>query len=278
MKKYLILSSVFFCMKTISAQQKLDAYSFQVNEQVYYSVLHAKPASELHFYSESYGGKLVHVSKSNDKGELMVNIPKETKVSFVNNYEVLPKAGSAGKGCLQFFPPKEFILQTMKATQKENQIEISFDASVYSPNQTYVEIWKSEDGLSYSLFREIKSLPATLEHFSVVDNFTSPSVFYKIKVQDVNKGMRYFSPALPFFNENSIVVYPTQALNTIHINVPDSFIDLPYEIHNSVGAKVYSGIFKERIHQVDVSSFSKGMYILTLPKSFQKESVKFIKE
>ena len=74
-----------------------------------------------------------------------------------------------------------------------------------------------------------------------------------------------------------ISIYPNPTSNTIQLSKNDPFQRTGYVIHDQLGKIVYSGILSTNSNKIDVSTLSKGIYLLILEEK-TKQVLRFVKD
>lgn len=78
------------------------------------------------------------------------------------------------------------------------------------------------------------------------------------------------------FSKHNISIYPNPSSNLIFFSIENHFIPEKYEIIDVTGKKIIQG-FNSNTNQIDISSLSEGIYILTLENEEKNYIGKFIK-
>jgi hypothetical protein len=79
------------------------------------------------------------------------------------------------------------------------------------------------------------------------------------------------------WNTHTIKVYPNPAKDQLFINQPEAYTN--YSVYNVFGAKITSGMIRPETGSIDVSTLSKGVYLLQLSNSESKTgTIRIIKE
>lgn len=73
----------------------------------------------------------------------------------------------------------------------------------------------------------------------------------------------------------SVKVYPSPCEAVLKIEVPDTYLNQPFEIYDIEGKLIHNGIFLQN-QELNVSSYSSGVYVIKVEKTGQ--NIKFIKK
>lgn len=280
MKNYFLSLAIFIVYMPMYAQQNksFSVFKFQVDNKIHYSISNALINSEVQLYSENTGGAIVDKSIISKEGVTEMVFDNKKKIAFAINYTVGSIAGNAGNGCVRFFSDNEFTLKNIQADNLNEKNIIHFEASVLQKENTEFQILKSTNGVTYQLFQKIEVTSSNeMQLYSIEDNGYVGKVYYKLQVVNLQEGMRYTSPQILQFGTDKISVYPTQARDNIHINVPNDLLMNHYTIYNATGIAICNGVLTQTDFSIDVTSFAKGMYVISLPKEAQKDGTIFFK-
>jgi glycosidase len=89
----------------------------------------------------------------------------------------------------------------------------------------------------------------------------------------------FFEVSVVKFDENNIQIYPNPAKNLVTITGLDKVVDAKISIFDAKGSRMYSTKNNAmQTIQVDISSFAKGEYIISIENTKEYKTVKLIKE
>ncbi|MBT4683993.1 MAG: T9SS type A sorting domain-containing protein [Chloroflexi bacterium] len=80
-----------------------------------------------------------------------------------------------------------------------------------------------------------------------------------------------------FNSENKLRIFPNPANNQLEVEIPNEALYGRLLVYNLTGKKVYQGIVRQSVVQIDVSHLPDGLYLVTYAKNSLTASGKFTK-
>lgn len=147
-------------------------------------------------------------------------------------------------------------------------------------NTDYFEIQRAG---SSSAFEKVGTLAAANTGGQHLYSFTDSGLlsgvsYYRIK--QVDKDGKYTYSEIKSVKNDiiSMSVYPNPTTHSISVVVPQGLDQGKLVIYNSMGQKMLTKNNITSTHQIDVSQFDTGFYLIEISKQNHKEIVKFLKQ
>lgn len=137
----------------ITAQQ-LRAYIYIAEGHHYYHIVDAMPGSNIAFYSQRGGGKLLKNMPVDDNGFSLYKVDGNAPAMVVNSSNVSSGKSGGGK-VVHFADVREFEIDNFKLERKSDKNIVSWHAAVTDLNAYEFVILKSNDGVKFEKIRTI---------------------------------------------------------------------------------------------------------------------------
>ena len=146
------------------------------------------------------------------------------------------------------------------------------------------EIEYSVDGVN---FLKISEMPAKGESNSylyyenyVQNIFSSPLVYFRLRMNDLNGGFRY-SPIVYVQNDflNSLSVSPNPSVNSdivVYVGSKLNYLNSTISIYDVNGKILVDEVIKESQTKINTQSFTDGIYFLRVSSPYKTENFKLI--
>lgn len=274
--KNLLLVFLFSFLHSQQADAQLNFFEAEGN--FYYEAAGAVPNSDVEFYSEKWGGKLLRKATTNNEGNLSIKTDLSFKPAFVLNRSAANKDGLKGNGFVHFLSSKEFCFKNLTVTSTPTgNVEVSWLASIDKDQSITFIIFKSADGINYSLFKKVYGASNTEEQqYAITDNEILTVGFYKVEIMHSTKGKRYTSNVMALSNE-TINVYPTMASDKINIVTNKAFQNPEYKIIDQQGHVIATGIMRESQTVIPIDQLASGAYFIIVGQKENQSTKRFIK-
>lgn len=148
--------------------------------------------------------------------------------------------------------------------------------TINEKNVSHIIVERSADGKIYNNIAQVKAFNRSENnHYKVIDEKPEQGGnYYRLKIVDFDGQFEISQVRLLNFNNtnNSMNAYPNPAQNTININASNT---VQISIIDAMGKTVKSQQIEVGHNSIDISSLSKGIYIL---QNRGGDNTKFIKE
>lgn len=273
---------LFFCIicPSISLEAKPDANSikltwYQVNNEFTYEVNGCIPNSQIAYYSEVTGGKLLKLSSADQRGYGIIHEKLDFHPAFALNQKEPGANGIKGNSTVSFTVIKEFNLKDIHIEKDPSGIVLQWNAAVSAPEMYHFEILKSINGKAFTEIGIVKSLSAEMIPYSFNDNTGNDDVVYKLRI--TNGATTYTSDPLILESDNGIIVFPTITNSVINIRIRNFTSESMYRIINNNGQSVSTGILQQSQTIVPISDLIPGTYIMQVTYKNKFTNTKFVK-
>jgi hypothetical protein len=256
----------------------INAFHYKVDNTSYFEVKDGVPGSDIAFYSERHGGKLVREAILNETGGWKIQTEEPFAPAFVLNLQAKNQKGVSGSGMVFFMEENEFTLSGMKAEATNNAVTVGWNAATDPAQKISFEIMKSYDGLSYFKVADINAYSTGIaSDYAFTEAKGVAGTYYKINVNNSKEGARYTSYPLAFQSNDVINVYPTVTRSNINVVLLQD-ADSKYTITNTLGQTVGNGDLVKGINKLSVTELPAGIYMVNVNGGVRNYSVKFVKE
>lgn len=136
-------------------------------------------------------------------------------------------------------------------------------------------------------FNSIGIVSKAFQNSNSVQNYSyqhkSPQqgiIYYRLKMQNVDSKFEYSKIISLNLNcsQNNVFVYPNPVTNIPNINIANSQSVLKIaSLFDSYGKLIYSGKLVSGTNSIDMSTFAKGIYWLSLKSNSETQTIKIIK-
>ncbi len=173
----------------------------------------------------------------------------------------------------------------------------NFDASIYNErtvlvewvtesevNNDYFEVEHSIDGINWTSIEKVEGAGNSSSeiNYSMIDKNPNLSQvnYYRLKQVDFNGDYSYSEVRSVSFNKNekSISIYPNPVNNILTVNILNTNQYNTLSITDVNGKNVYQTSITNQSNQVDLSSFTSGVYFVQLIGANGIETFKVVKE
>lgn len=188
-----------------------------------------------------------------------------------SNTIIGPSVASLTSNGFQGFTPLAInILNFEISSSENNQIQLNW-SNVFNPQFISCELQSSENGDMFNTIAEFnENLNQNVQNFTFTDFnvYNSNKVIYRLKYTESNGEITFSKPLVHFF-KNEIVqfkAYPNPAVGQLNIQFSEdlSNSDLQIRIKNTNGQVVFETTALSDYQYIDVSHFTKGIYVLEL--------------
>ncbi len=279
MKTFLFLIAIV-AGDSVAAQQSksISSFHYRAENTVYYEVKNGVPNSDIAFYSERHGGKLLKAEKLNESGSFSIVANEEFKPAFVLNSPEENEQGVKGSGKVYFMEAREFTIRDIKPGPADKIVSFAWTASTDPAKNISFEVLKSYDGVSWTTVADINAYKNDLEsEYSFTEHSEVAGSFYKVKVNNSAEGNRYTSQPFAMNRQNEVKVYPTNANSKITIEIAGE-TQTEYAVANTIGQVVMSGILSKGANEIQIQNLPAGLYIVNVISGANSYSEKIVKE
>ncbi len=285
MKKNIVL----FCLTAIlgpayitlaqdnSPQQ--EVHWFEADGSVIYDVNGCVPGSDISFYSQQGGGRMLKQTAVNANGHASVIWKEKTVPAFVINVPGANAAGAAGTGIISYTENKDFTINSESLDNVGGNVILNWKAAVCHPDNFSFDILKSVNGGAYMVIQTVKAQGSDIDPYAFTDaTQTNGSATYQIAVKDNSNNIYYTTHPLFTDGGSGVSIYPTVAHAAINVCLNDDVSNGSYKIVNMQGQVVTTGVLKSTRNSVAVNQLSAGNYLLEVWNKGNKTTQKFVRE
>jgi hypothetical protein len=182
-----------------------------------------------------------------------------------------PKTASLNTNGFQGFTPLSInILNFEIASSTNNQIELTW-SNVFNPYFASCELQTSVDGENFNTVVEFyENSTQNVQEYKYTDpnTYNNNKVIYRLKYTETSGEITFSKPLVHFF-KNDIVqfkVYPNPAVGQLNIQFSENLgnNNLNIKIKNTNGQVVYDTTALSDFQYIDVSNFTKGIYVIEI--------------
>ncbi|MGH2649333.1 MAG: T9SS type A sorting domain-containing protein [Ginsengibacter sp.] len=174
-------------------------------------------------------------------------------------------------------------LSSFEASVSNCNVHLNWTVSGETNFKNY-EVQYSTNGTS---FNSIGIVSKTFQNTNSVQSYSyqhnnpeQGKIYYRLKMQDVDGKFEY-SKIIGLnldCNQSSIFVYPNPVTNILNVNISNSQNSQnTAKLFDSYGKLIYSGKLVSGTNSIDMSTFAKGIYWLTLKSNSETQNIKIIK-
>jgi hypothetical protein len=123
---------------------------------------------------------------------------------------------------------------------------------------------RSTDDQNFTEIGTVKAQGFGNGSYNYTDNISTPgSYYYRLKMEDNNGAFTYSNIILLNSTEAGLIsVYPNPAVNRFTINVPQTMVNSNVSITDAKGATVLKAVITNLQQNVDISTWSSGIYFV----------------
>ncbi|MEO6833180.1 MAG: hypothetical protein ABI378_11680 [Chitinophagaceae bacterium] len=276
MRKIFTIVALALCFLTFKGfAQGFEVCTYGVNAVNYFDVSRGIPNSDISFYSDMSGGRLLQNVTLDASGHALYINTEAFKPAFL--LSVLNRAAQQGSGIVVFTPEKEFTIKDMQLEDLPGLVRLSWSATVSPKESIRFEVWKNNLGNSKKIY-EIEGFCTEFQRYSFIDNEASKSS-YEIRVVNTNKGLRYTGDFQSKTNSGNsqIQVYPTLIQDVCHVLLTQDAAKISYELRNVLGQKVKQGSLDVGDNILSFVEVPNGDYFLIAHIGVQQQTQKICK-
>jgi hypothetical protein len=234
---------------------------FEAGHTDYYKITACIPNSDIEFYSDKTGGRVLKQATVDAEGSYCINSKKNFNPAFVLNVKHPNTKGITGSGIVHFFDTKEFSIDDVAINATQNTATLTFKAQSDPAKDIYFDILKSKDGINFSVIGKIDANNSGIQSLYTFTDNDNDASFYKVRVVNAQEGERYATGLL--FAESGIAkIYPTVATSTFSIALDKQYSNATYTIYSADGRLVSQGDLHNMITGISVGNWATGSYIV----------------
>ncbi|MCJ0741399.1 T9SS type A sorting domain-containing protein [Pedobacter montanisoli] len=184
---------------------------------------------------------------------------------------------------MQVDPSLPIRLYSFTVQKEQQKVKVNWQTLTETNNKEFI-VGRSTDGIHYT---EIAKVPGAInslsrKYYQVVDATPAPRInYYKLEQLDLNGQLTEIGiKALDFsFTGNQLSLYPNPVKNVLNINfVSNTFNQL--QLSDVTGKVIYQAQLnaQTQAHQINLSGYPVGVYILLLKGAQQQLQQKVIKD
>ncbi len=172
-------------------------------------------------------------------------------------------------------------LSSFTAKVNDCVVNLNWTAEQQTNFKNYV-VQHSSDGLDFKNVATIAGTSIGNGHNFSYQQLSpgSGNNYYRLQMVDVDGKIQY-SKIITLntsCTRNLVLAYPNPVNNILRVNIPGLSSDITTaRLYNSSGRLVYSGTMQSGTNSIDMSAFSKGIYLLNIKSSLETQNIKVIK-
>ncbi len=214
----------------------------------------------------------------NNNGTDATGDPAFPNFSFTVGTPTLGGLGLTAANCstLIALPVK---LNSFNARVNNCIVNLDWTAGVESSFQDY-EVQYSTNGSSFQTLSTLPANPMSKQYSFTHSTPAQGKLFYRLKMKDLNGNFDYSKTIAMNLNCNKseIVVYPNPVRDKLNVNITNARDNVTTaKLFDNTGKMVYSGKMISGTNMIDMTNFSKGIYLLTLKNRSEVQNIKIIK-
>ncbi len=249
---------------------------YEVNDQHIFEVSGCTPNSQVAYYSEVTGGKMLKEISTDAQGHSSVVEGHNFQPAFAINESEPGTNGVKGNNMVSYTGTKEFTLKDIQLQSISSGVILNWNAAVTIPGTYHFEILKSTNDGAFMQIGTIESTSASMLAYSFIDNEVSSNAKYELQI--TNGTITYTSTPLLAETNHGIVVFPAITNNAINIRLSDFETGDMYRIVDNIGRTVQSNILSGAQTTISVSNLAPGTYTMNVINKNKIESARFIKK
>jgi hypothetical protein len=245
----------------------------------YVEVTNCVAGSDVAFYSNKSGGKVVKTATVDKTGKVVFEQPHNFNPAFAVNLKNKNNAGIAGNGMLDFADAKLFSLQDVRLEKNATaQTVISWKAQVNFDNAV-IEIQKSTDG---NIFKPIGTVDVNKSNSLSTASFTDDkeaNAMYRLMLVNKGTGNTYLTKPIQMGIMPGIAkIYPSPTSDNLTVALAPTVQTASYVILDNAGKVIRQGQLTQKTFKVAVSDLTKGIYFIKITSGDNRtETKQFIK-
>jgi hypothetical protein len=273
MKNILITTALVFMAVTFSnGQGKLNFY--QIEEFNYACFANFAPHTQLEYYSNPGGGKLLHTIATDATGYNQSLFPITATPSFTLNRK--SPENQNGTNLVYDIDKKDFVVKNIKTDILAQQFQITWEAQISNGADVDFQILKSVNNAPFEIIKTIHGSNGTsmINYEFKVQYATNDK--YKIVIIQDNHEVRYSSSILKLENLSTRYrVYPT-ATNGILFIDQQTEEPISFKIITLTGNVIQYGNFNNRYNKIVINQAIAGPHQLIITNPYgQSQSFPF---
>ncbi len=278
MKAFLLLS-VLASMSLLSSAQNtasLQVLRFEAEGNHYYQAKGCIPQSEVAFYSERSGGKLLKTITADANGTAIAQMPPKQQAAFALSTNSESKAGVKGTGKVAFYGDPLFSIQDITVKNINGAAFINWRSSATNDKMVF-RVLRSNDGIAFTPLTSLRfNQSANLLPYTCSDPGLKDLAFYKIEVSNIG-GVIYTTSVRSVSNGNSVRIYPTAANGMLNVLIASDEKGASYKLISAAGKEVQSGILADERNSISLEALASGNYLIVTGNGDTKRTAKFVK-
>lgn len=254
----------------VSPAQHIQGYWYNAEGDNYYRMLHALPQSNVAFYSQHGGGRLLYTQRIDANGTLCYKAEQGKPAALMFN------EAATGNTVLHF-RKKEFTVKNIHAERVQHNKVVRWEAAVAELSSYEMAVLKSTDGRTFKEAAVIEPYSTELTAYSWTDKDPSAGSSYQLLIRGRQNDLSYLSRTL-YTDEGIAVVYPTKVSDIVHIDISTTQVPGTYKIHNLQGQTVQQGNLATTQNTININDLAAGVYLMNIYTTQGATTQKLVKE
>lgn len=254
MKKILLnLSILTLASNAVQAQQQFQVTYFQIDNTYRVETSNVLPNGKVDYYTTPEGGFLQTSNIANEHGLAILETDLEHLPAFSLHEKYVKHLGE-----------REFLLQDLKATREGEELRLQWQGAASQAESIEYIILKSIDGKQFEPLQTIPALSNQVQQYSITDQY-NVKASYRLAVRKNKQQERYLSKVIQIDTDTDpFTVYPTLTQGIVHIDFVNADFKGKYVVVSQTGQAIASGVLNTQFTTIDVSSLSKGTYMIEI--------------
>ena len=258
--------------------QPISFNQYDMEGASYVEVAHCIAGSDVAFYSNRGGGKVVKAAVADKNGKVVFEQTGNFNPAFAVNLTQKNNAGIAGNGMVDFASAKLFSLQDVKLDKNVNsqnviscKVKVSFENAI-------IEVQKSADGANFKTI-DSRSVDKSnsFSNITFTDDKENSAVYRLVLLNKTDNSSYITKPVQNEAIAGIAKIYPSPVSNDLTITVAPEVKQASYVVLDNAGKVLKQGKFTQQTFRVAVSDLTKGIYFIKITGNNKTETKQFIK-
>jgi hypothetical protein len=224
---------------------------------LFYQLSGCVPHSQVEFYSNPSGGKLLATVSADAQGQALAEVPEKTTYAFALNRVSPTKGGQAGAA--YYIALGQPVLELQSVTENDGELRWQVTAK---GEGVHCEVFGGNEG---GALQKVATLPQqsglNLGHYQANGNADS----YMVQVLDPDNGLRVTigGTVLSFKKPGGVKLSPTVFTSVLNVQLLEVQAGT-LQVFNGSGALVHSTAVRQGANAIDLSGMAPANYIVKI--------------
>jgi hypothetical protein len=224
---------------------------------LFYQLSGCVPHSQVEFYSNPSGGKLLATVSADAQGQALAEVPEKTTYAFALNRVSPTKGGQAGAA--YYIALGQPVLELQSVT--ENDRELRWQVTAKGEGVHCEVFGGNEGGALQKVATLLQQSGLNLGHYQANGNADS----YMVQVLDPDNGLRVTigGTVLSFKKPGGVKLSPTVFTSVLNVQLLEVQAGT-LQVFNGSGALVHSTAVRQGANAIDLSGMAPANYIVKI--------------